>query len=208
MPGEKPGVPFSTMNAEMPLLRERREGRDGHHDEDVADAAVRRERLRSVQHPAAVDFRGRRPHRRGIAAGGRLGQPPRADLLAARQRHEIALLLLFGARQRDVGGAQPVVGRHRQRDRRIDAGQLFDADAVVDGGHAGAAVLFRKLDAHQSERGELRDQIGGKLLRLIPFAHVRADLGFGELADAATEQLLLRGQTKVHRRSDSTIMDS
>ena len=114
----------------------------------------------------------------------------------------------FGAEERDVGGAEPVVGRHRQGDRRIDAGQLFDADAVVDGGHAGAAVLFRKLDAHQSEGGELRDQLGGKLLRLIPLAHVRADLGLGELADAAAQQLLLRGQTKVHRRSDSTIMDS
>jgi hypothetical protein len=37
---------------------------------------------------------------------------------------------------------------------------------------------------------------------------VRADLGLGELADAATEQRLLRGQTKVHRRLDSTIMAS
>ena len=106
-----------------------------------------------------------------------------------------------------MGGAEPVVGCDRQRDRRIDAGQFLDADAVVDGGHARAAVLFRKLDAHQSERREPRDQIGGKLLCLIPFAHVRAHLGFGELADTATEQVLLRGQTKVHRRSDSTIMD-
>ena len=51
-------------------------------------------------------------------------------------------------------------------------------------------------------------QFSGKVLRLIPLAHVRADFGLGELADAAAQQLLLRGQTKVHRRSDSTIMDS
>ena len=47
----------------------------------------------------------------------------------------------------------------------------------------------------------------GNCCASIPLAHVRADLGLGELAHAAAQQLLLRGQTKVHRRSDSTIMD-
>ena len=205
------------MKAETLLLRGacldrrmvRAAGRDGHDDEHVADAAVRRERLRSIQHPAAIRLHRRRPHGRGVAAGGRLRQAPRADLLAARQRHEILLFLLLGAEERDVGGAQPVVGGHRQGDGGIDTGQLFDADAVVDGGHAGAAVLLRKLNAHQSRgRRAAGTQFSGKLLGLIPLAHVRPDLGLGELADAAAQQLLLRGQTKVHRRSDSTIMDS
>jgi hypothetical protein len=36
---------------------------------------------------------------------------------------------------------------------------------------------------------------------------VRPDFGFRKLANGATQQLLIRAQTKVHRRSDSTIMD-
>ena len=116
--------------------------------------------------------------------------------------------MLFGAEERDVGRAQAVVGRHGQGDGGIDPGQFLDADAVIDGRHAGAAVLLRKLNAHQSQGGELRHQFSGKVLRLIPLADVRPDLGLGELADALAQQLLLRGQTKVHRRSDSTIMDS
>ena len=80
----------------------------------------------------------------------------------------------------------------------IDARQLFDADAVVDGRHAGAAVLLGQLDAQQAERGELRDQLGRKVLRLVPLADVRPDFGFGELANAAAQQLLLFGQPEIH----------
>ena len=98
----------------------------------------------------------------------------------------------------DVRRAQAVVRGHRQRDAGIDARQLLDADAVVDRRHAGAAVLLGKLDAHQAERGQLRHQLGGKVLRLVPLAHVRADFGLGELADAAAQQLLLFGQAEVH----------
>src|SRR4029077_19986974 len=39
----------------------------------------------------------------------------------------------------------PVVGRHGQRHRGIDARELFDTDAVVHRGEAGAAILLRTL---------------------------------------------------------------
>ena len=82
---------------------------------------------------------------------------PHAPSFSPRASGEIPLLLLLGAEHGDVRGAQPVVRGDRQRDRRIDARELLDADAVVDGRHAGAAVFLGKLDAHETERGELRD---------------------------------------------------
>ena len=99
---------------------------------------------------------------------------------------------------RDVRRAEAVVRGHRQRDGRIDARELLDADAVVDRRHAGAAVLLRELDAEQPERSQLRPQLGREVLRLVPFADVRPDLGLRELADAAAEQDLLLGRTEVH----------
>ena len=72
-------------------------------------------------------------------------------------------------------------------------------DAVVDGGHAGAAVLGGKLNAHQAEVGQLGQQLRWKVLRFVPLPDVRLDFGFGKLANAATQQRLVVGQTKVHR---------
>src|SRR6185503_21009151 len=54
------------------------------------------------------------------------------------------------------------------------------------------------LNAEQPERGQLGAQLGGKMLLLIPLADVRANLGFRELADGATEQDLLLCGTEVH----------
>ena len=91
-----PGVPCSTMKAEMPLVPGGAIGH-GHHHHHVADAPVRRERLRPVEDPAVARAHGRRAHAGGVAARRGLGQPPRADLLAARQRREKRLLLVLGA---------------------------------------------------------------------------------------------------------------
>ena len=120
------------MKAEMPLAPAT-SIRHGHRDHDVTDAAVRRERLRSVQDPAGVRPHGAGPHAGRIASGGRFGQAPRADLLAAGQRHEKCPFLLLGAEHQDVRGAQTVVRRDRERQPRIHARQLFDANAVIDG---------------------------------------------------------------------------
>ena len=94
--------------------------------------------------------------------------------------------------------ANRVVFRDRQRDAGLDSGQLLDADAVLDGGHAGAAVRVGKLDAEQSKPGELGDELGWKVLRLIPLHDVRTHLALGEFADAAAQNLLFFGESKVH----------
>src|SRR5207237_769849 len=80
---------------------------------------------------------------------------------------EVGGLLRLAAEQVDVRGAQAVVGRHRQRDRRVDARQLFDADAVVHRGHRRAAVLRVELDPHHAQPGKLAQKGGRELLRLL-----------------------------------------
>ena len=89
-PAIMPGVPRSMMNAEMPFGAAAAVG-DGHRDHHVPDAAVRDEGLRAVQHPAVAVAHGGGPRGGRVAAGARFGQPPRADLLAPRERHEVAL---------------------------------------------------------------------------------------------------------------------
>ena len=201
LPGAIPGVPFSTMKAEMPLVAGGAIG-DRHHDHHVADAAVRREGLRSVQHPARARARRRRAH-----AAASLPEvdsvSPHAPIFSPRASGARNCLLRLGAEQEDVRGAEAVVRRHRQRDARIDARELFDADAVVDRRHAGAAVLLGELNAQQAERRQLRHQFDRKVLRLVPLADVGPDFGFRELAHAAAQQLLLFGRTEVHEHSNS-----
>ena len=67
---------------------------------------------------------GGRARGRGVAARAGLGQPPGAELLALRERHQVALLLRFGAEHEDVRGARGRCARPptaRRRDRRARA---------------------------------------------------------------------------------------
>ena len=173
---------------------------DRHDDHDVADAAVRRERLRAVQHPAVADRAPpscacrRRRCRRSIRSA------PGADLLAARQRHEIRLLLRLGA---EHGRCAPSTGRcarpptARRRDRRAPALRCRCSSRSAD--MPAPPYSSGNWMPSRPSAGELRNQLDRKVLRLVPLADVRADLGFGELAHAAPEQLLLFGQPEVHR---------
>ena len=169
---------------------------DGDDDHDAADAAVRDERLDAVDDPAVALTHGRRPHAGGVAAGAGFGQPPRAR--ARRRCTSRGRYCCFCAslpNMRDVRGAQTVVRGDRERDRRTDARQLLDADAVVDRRQRGAAVLLGELDARSSpSAASFGSRSIGKLLRLVPLHDVRANLGFRELADRPAQQLLLFGQ--------------
>ena len=131
-----PGVPRSMTNAEMPLAPRLRSV-TAITTMTCADAAVRDERLRAVQHPA----RRRRAWRSSAWRPRRCRRPasvsPQAPICSPlRQRHEVALLLRFGAEHEDLRGAEAVVRGDRQRHRGIDARELLDAEAVLDGGHA------------------------------------------------------------------------
>ena len=127
-----PGVPRSTMNAEMPFGAGGAIG-DRHHHQHVADAAVGDEGLRAVQHPA---------RRRRASAVVRMPAASLPEVDSVRPQAPIFSPRASGTRYvcfcasvpniEDVRGAQAVVRGDRQRDAGIDARQLLDADAVVD----------------------------------------------------------------------------
>ena len=123
-------------------------------------------------------------------------QAPRTFPLTSRGRNY--RLLRVAAEHRDVRRAQPVVRGDRQRDRRTDTRNLFDADAVVHRGHARPAVLLWKLDPHQSEFRQFGQQVHREMLRLVPLHDVRADLRFGKLTDRLPQEVLIVTEAEVH----------
>ena len=198
LPAVMPGVPFSMMNAEMPLVPAARSV-----TAIATSTSPTRPCVVNVFDPFSTQHA---PARAAVVRMPAASLPevdsvsPHAPIFSPRASGTRNLLLLrLGAEQEDVRRAQAVVRRDRQRDARIDARELLDADAVVDRRHAGAAVGLGKLDAQEPERGELRDELDRKVLRLVPLHHVRADLGFREFAHAAPEQRLFLGETKIHR---------
>ena len=94
--------------------------------------------------------------------------------------------------------AQPVVRGHSERDRRIDAGQLLDADALLKRRHASAAVPLGKLDPEQTELGEPRQQLKRKPLGFVPRQDMRRNLPLGELAHRPAGDALGVGRPEVH----------
>jgi hypothetical protein len=166
---------------------------------------MRNELLGAVDGPAVALAHRRGPHRAGVAAGGRLGESPRGEALTLRQRREVLALLFVGAEHRDVRGPETVVRGDRQAHGRVDSCQLFDRDAVVNRRHGGTAEFLGKLDSHEPQRRELRDELLRKELLFIPLHDMRANFGLRELADTAAQQLLLVSQPEVHSVLDRII---
>ena len=170
-----------------------------HDHRGVGDAAVGDEVLRAVEHPVlAVAHRGR-AHAAGVRARARLGEPPAAHLLAARERRQEAALLLLAAGQVDVGGAQAVVGGERERDAGVHARELLHHDRPVERPSARAAVLLRPAGPGHAELAEPREHLARELLLLVPLARVR-----GELA-SANSRTVLRSSCCSSLSSKSTV---
>ena len=199
LPGAIPGVPFSTMKAEMPLV-------------PAARSVTAITTMMSPTRPCVVNVfdplstqqsparAARGAHAGGVAARRRFGQPPRANLLAARQRHQELLLLRFGAEQEDVRRsrgrcAPPPTARRRDRPARAPRCRCSSRWPTSPA----PPYCSGNWMPEQAERGQLRHQLGRKMLRLVPLADVRPDFGFGELAHAAAQQRLLFGRTEIHR---------
>src|SRR5205085_277576 len=82
---------------------------------------------------------------------------------------------------------------HQYADRWVNAREFFDADDCGEERSARTAVLFRSLDAHQSEVEELLDDFGRHLRVLVHLLDARAYLAFGELAHRGAEHLFVFG---------------
>ena len=158
LPADMPGVPRGTMNAEMPRLPFVRSV--------TAIATITPATLPCVMKVLAPLSTQWSPSRTAMvrvpaaslpAVGSVSPQAP--EHLALRQRRQEPLPLGLGAEHEDLRGAEPVVRGDEQRHRRVDPGDLLDADAVLHRGHGRAAVLLGELDAQQPEVGEPRDDL-------------------------------------------------
>ena len=86
----------------------------GHDHRGIGDAPVGDEGLRPVEHPVPAVAHGRRLRAPRVRPGAVLGEAPAADLLAAREGHQVLLLLLLAAGQEDVPRARGCCGRPRR----------------------------------------------------------------------------------------------
>ena len=99
-----------------------------------------------------------------------------------------------------MGRPEPVVGRHGERHRSVDAGDLLDADGVRRHVHSGPSVRLGDADPEEPHLRELGNELAGKLLGAVPGLGVRGDLGPGEFADALSKEGVLLGELEVHGR--------
>ena len=169
---------------------------DRHARRDVG-ARVRDEDLRAVDDPAAVAQLGGRARCAGVGARARLGQAEGRELLTGREVGQPLLLLRLVAEVVDRQRAERVVRGDRDRDRRVDAGQLLDRDRVRERVRAAAAVLLGNRHAHEAELGQLGDELVREATLAVELLGDRRDSPLGEVANGRADELVLRCQVVV-----------
>ncbi len=190
----KPGSSFSTRKPWIsPSVGARPD------DGDVRDGAVRDPPLRAVEDPVVAVALRRRPHRAGVRAEVRLGQPEAADLLARRASAGASAASAPRSRTSRSGTStsEPCT-ETRQRMPGVARLELLADEPVHDRARLRQAVAL-EVHPEQAEPRELRDQLGGKLALLEPLADVRLDLLRDELAHRVADRALLVGEEGVDR---------
>ena len=133
---------------------------DGH----IGDVAGGDPHFFAVEDVLIAGFAGGGGHAAGVGAEAGLGQPEAAQLFAAGQGREPGVFLLVGAE--GVDGIHDQRGLHA--DKAAQAGvaalQLLHHQAVLDVGHAGAAVAL-EVGAEEAQLAHHRDQLARKALR-------------------------------------------
>ncbi len=107
------------------------------------------------------------------------------------QPRQPLLLLLLGAEAVDRHRAERDPGLQRDRDRRVDPGQLLDGQAEREVVAAHPAVLLRERQAEQAHLAHLLDHRVRELGALVVVERRRRDDRPGEVGDGAAEGFLL-----------------
>jgi hypothetical protein len=79
------------------------------------------------------------------------------------------------------------VGRHGDRDRRVDPGQLLDRERVGQGAGVAAAVLLRERNPHQAELAHLLDELVREGLCPVELLGHRGHLLAGEVSNGVAQ---------------------
>ena len=87
----------------------------------------------------------------------------------------------------------------RDPDSRVAARELLEDEHVGEEVGPGPAVLLRETDTHQTELGELREDVAREVVLAVPLGRVRLDLGADEVARERLDLLLLGGELEIHQ---------
>src|SRR5262249_39151857 len=109
----------------------------------------------------------------------------------------MGLLLLRSEAVDRIHDERPLHG-DEAADAGIDTLELLHDEAVLDVGHAGAAVAF-EVRAEEAELGHFGDQLGGKTGVAVAIANQRQDSLLGESARGLPNHALLFGEERVDR---------
>ena len=148
---------------------------DREHDGDVGVLAGRDELLDAVQHEVRALALGARRDRRGVGSHVRLGEAEAAELVAARERHEEALLLHVGAERVDRAADDRVLDADDRRDGTVARGDLLERDRQRQVVEPGAAPALRHDDAQHAQLAERRELRARKMMLAIPARGVRRE---------------------------------
>src|SRR5215212_2007328 len=166
--------------------RVRRVVGDGEDRDQVGDAALADEPLRSIDRPRVAVPTGASPRGRDIATGLGLGERERDEMLAARKIRKPAVLLLPRAGEQERQAGKLLHGED-QPARRADAADLLDRETDREEVAAEPAVLIRERQAEDVvARQELLD-VPRKLRGPVDVRGARPDLLVGQDPDGVAE---------------------
>jgi len=160
----------------------------GDHDGYVAGNPVRDPALGSVEDPVVTILDGYALHPAGIASRVGLGQAPGPDPFAGGEFGEVFPFLLLVAELQDVAGAEGGVGSHREADGAAYLGDLLDHRDVFLVTQATAIVFLGNQHAQEALFAQFVHEVHRKVLLLVPFHDIRADMGLRKVACALADE--------------------
>ena len=88
----------------------------------------------------------------------------------------------------------------RDRDRRVDPGELLDGDRVGERVAAGAAELLGEGNPHQAELGHLRHELVRETALAVELLREGRDAVDRKRAHGVAEELVLGREIEIHAR--------
>ena len=174
---------------------------DAGEDEDVVGRVGQADPdLRPVEDVAVAVAPGRAGEVGRIGADARLGQAEGRQLLAARLRDEVLLLLLLAAPLEERQRVQAGVDAEDDPEGGVGSLHLLAQQGEGDVVHSGAAVALRDRQAEKALGAHLLVERAVVGRRLVELADARQDLALGEGARGALHLPLRIGQRKVDHR--------
>src|SRR5690606_11705026 len=155
----------------------------------VGIRAVGDPHLAAVEEVAVALLFGAQLHADDIGACTGFAHGQGANVFAADQLGQIALLLFFRAVAMNLVHTEVGMRTVGQPHRGAGAGDFFHGDHVRQVAHIGTAVFFAHSDAEHAQFAELAPQVHGELVAGVDLGGARRDLRLRELADGVAQHV-------------------